>query len=232
MPDDSLAMLSLHRSKHSSSMETLGPAISNPDCYPTFGPKPLAAALAELEQARARGEFPGKKRLAAVRRTALAIDAAAEERAAAPPAALVAGAAVRVRGTAVAGVVGRVTGERVEVLVRDKRIWVEASACKPAVGPAAEPAADVEVTAEELPPAELKLIGLTQEEARERLEGFLDHAMLAGTAHVRVVHGHGTGTLRRLVREVLAHHPAVTRFEHPPQYRGGTGVTEADLEAR
>jgi DNA mismatch repair protein MutS2 len=191
----------------------------------------LAAALAELEQARARGEFPGKKRVAAVRRTALAVDADAEDRAAAP-AALAAGATVRVRGTAAAGVVGRVAGERVEVLVGDKRLWVEAAACEPVAGPAVQPVGNVRVTVEELPPAELKLIGLTQEEARERLEGFLDHAMLAGAGHVRVVHGHGTGTLRRMVREVLAHHPAVTRFEHPPQHRGGTGVTEADLEAR
>ena len=84
----------------------------------------------------------------------------------------------------------------------------------------------------EAPPAELKLIGMTQDEARDELERFLDRALLSGITHVRVVHGHGTGTLRKVVREVLAEHPAVAHFAHPPQYRGGTGVTEAELESR
>jgi dsDNA-specific endonuclease/ATPase MutS2 len=33
-----------------------------------------------------------------------------------------------------------------------------------------------------------------------------------------------------MVRDVLEHHPAVARFLHPPQQRGGTGVTEVELE--
>jgi DNA mismatch repair protein MutS2 len=49
---------------------------------------------------------------------------------------------------------------------------------------------------------------------------------------VRVVHGHGTGALRKVVREVLSSHPVVAHFAHPPQHRGGTGVTEAELDSR
>jgi len=189
----------------------------------------LAAALVELEQARARGEFPGKRRLAAVRRTAIDIG---PERPHQPEPAepLAVGATVRLAGTAAAGRVVRVAGQRVELLVNDKRIWVEAGACE-ATSPAEVAATSgVEVAASEAPPTELNLIGMAQDEAREAVERFLDRALAAGVVHVRIVHGHGTGTLRRVVREVLAHHPAVARFSHPPQFRGGTGATEAELD--
>ena len=189
----------------------------------------LAAALAELELARSRGEFPGKKRLAAVRRTAL--DLSPEERLPLRPAEpFAAGATVRLLGLGSTGQVQRVVGGRVEVLVNGKRLWVEAGACEP-VAPAPErPAGEVVLEVGEAPAAELKLIGMTQEAAREEVEQFLDRALVSGVGHVRIVHGHGTGALRRVVREVLSHHPAVARFAHPPQFRGGTGVTEAELD--
>ena len=189
----------------------------------------LAAALAELEQARARGEFPGKKRVAALRRSALDIE---PEHPAPPERAdpLAPGATVRLIDMASTGQVQRVAGDRVEVLVNDKRLWVETGACEPVAAPAPSRAGDVEVAAVEAPASELKLIGMTREEAREEVERFLDRALLSGIGHVRIVHGHGTGTLRRAVREVLAHHPAVAHFDHPPQFRGGTGVTEAELD--
>ena len=53
---------------------------------------------------------------------------------------------------------------------------------------------------------------------------------MGGVRRVRIVHGHGTGTLRRMVQEFLKSHPAVVNFAHPPQNRGGTGVTEVELE--
>jgi len=189
----------------------------------------LAAALAELEQARDRGEFPGKKRVAAVRRVAL--DLEAEEQAPPGPShPFEPGATVRLIGMTSTGQVQRVVGERVEVLVKDKRLWVETSACEPVAPPATSTTGGVEVAVGEAPPAELKLIGMTQEAARDELERFLDRALVSGVGHVRIVHGHGTGTLRRVVREVLTNHPAVARFGHPPQFRGGTGVTEAELD--
>lgn len=189
----------------------------------------LATALATLEQARTRGEFPGKKRVAAMRRTALDLEPERPsplERA--EP--LIPGATVRLIGMASTGKVQRVAGDRVEVLVKDKRLWVEAGACEPVAPPAAPTTGEVEVAVFQAPPAEIKLIGMTQEEARDEVERFLDRALVSGIGHVRIVHGHGTGALRRAVREVLAHHPAVAHFTHPPQFRGGTGVTEVELD--
>jgi DNA mismatch repair protein MutS2 len=188
----------------------------------------LDGALSELRLARERGEFPGKKRQAAIRHAALDLAPPEEEgQAGAPPPV---GAWVRLRGGTTMGGVSRVVGDRVELSVDGKRVWVELSACELVPGPPPAKRVETAVSAEGEPAPELKLIGLTQEEAREELERFLDRALLAGTRSVRVVHGHGSGALRRVVSEVLAHHPGVARHSHPPQARGGTGVTEAELE--
>jgi DNA mismatch repair protein MutS2 len=188
----------------------------------------LAVVLDELAAARARGEMPGKRRLASLRHDALTLP---EEPAptVAPPE-LAAGARVRLRGSTAIGTVAQVLGDRLELRIGTKRVWVATADCEETAGPAAAPGAAVVVTEAATPPEELRLLGMTGEQAREELERFLDRALLAGTRRVRVVHGHGSGTLRRVVRDVLERHPAVARFVHPPQQRGGTGVTEVELE--
>ncbi|MGE5234771.1 MAG: endonuclease MutS2 [Acidobacteriota bacterium] len=190
----------------------------------------LAAALAELQAARARGELPGRRRVAAVR--AAAFDLGDEEESTTAPAlGLAPGVRVRVLGTGAEGTVGRIIGDRVEVQLGGKRVWVARNGCEVCqTGPPAPPPPAPALVEGGTEPEELKLIGLTEEEARESLDQFLDRALLGGLRRVRVVHGHGSGTLRRMVREVLAAHPAVISFSHPPQFRGGTGVTEAELE--
>lgn len=187
----------------------------------------LQEALAELEAARARGEMPGRRKLATVRYRALHLEDG-EAGPAIPPPRLEPGAAVRVGGAE--GVVNKVAGDRVEVQLGSKRLWVEAGACQLVLAPARARVATSVAAGETATPAELKLIGLTREEAREALERFLDQALVSGLRTVRIVHGHGTGALRRMVREELRAHPAVSHFAHPPQERGGTGVTEAALE--
>ena len=50
---------------------------------------------------------------------------------------------------------------------------------------------------------------LDGEAAREEVERYLDRAHAAGVGQVRIVHGHGTGALRRMVTDVCRTHPAV-----------------------
>jgi DNA mismatch repair protein MutS2 len=76
---------------------------------------------------------------------------------------------------------------------------------------------------------ELNLIGKTSAEAQGEIERFLDTAMLAEVYRVRIVHGHGTGVLRRLVQEMLGTHPAVAAFHAAPQNEGGAGATIVEL---
>ncbi|MDQ3745941.1 MAG: Smr/MutS family protein, partial [Acidobacteriota bacterium] len=82
----------------------------------------------------------------------------------------------------------------------------------------------------EAPDAELNLIGRTTDEAREELDKFLDEAYLHGHAHVRVIHGHGTGALRRAVAELLRQHPHVAAFDLAPENQGGAGATVVNLK--
>lgn len=76
---------------------------------------------------------------------------------------------------------------------------------------------------------EINLIGRTVDEATEELEKYLDRAFLAGLPRVRIIHGHGSGILRRGVREFLKGHPHVATFTEAPQNEGGQGATLVEL---
>ena len=77
---------------------------------------------------------------------------------------------------------------------------------------------------------ELMLIGRTRDEARDLVERYVDDAFLAGLASVRLVHGKGTGALRKAVRELLAAHPLVDSFRDGEPSEGGAGATVAMLK--
>ena len=79
------------------------------------------------------------------------------------------------------------------------------------------------------PPSSLHLRGWRAEEALQELEKYLDQATLAHLGKVRIVHGKGTGVLRRLVRERLRHHPLVSGYRSGSPEEGGEGVTIVDL---
>lgn len=84
-------------------------------------------------------------------------------------------------------------------------------------------------TSEAHTPSELNVIGQRADEAVEAVDKFLDAASLAGTSHLRIVHGHGTGALRRAIGELLKDHPHVARFAAAPQDQGGSGATLVEL---
>jgi DNA mismatch repair protein MutS2 len=78
--------------------------------------------------------------------------------------------------------------------------------------------------------AEINVIGTTAEDARERVDEFLDRAFVAGRFRLRVIHGHGKGILRKTLHEFLASHPHVERFYAAPPQEGGTGATIVELK--
>jgi DNA mismatch repair protein MutS2 len=78
-------------------------------------------------------------------------------------------------------------------------------------------------------PLEIEVRGWRVAEVEEVLDPYLNDAYLAGLPFVRIIHGKGTGTLRRVVREFLANHPLVASFEGAPDRDGGEGVTIAHL---
>jgi DNA mismatch repair protein MutS2 len=72
---------------------------------------------------------------------------------------------------------------------------------------------------------ELKLLGLTFDEAQPLIDEFLDDAFLAGLHTLRIVHGKGTGALRGKVREYLKRRKQVISLETALPNEGGSGVT-------
>jgi len=78
---------------------------------------------------------------------------------------------------------------------------------------------------------DINVIGLTVEEATARVDKFLDNAALAGKSRVRIIHGHGTGALRRGLAAFLAEHPLVERHQAEDEERGGTAITIVELKS-
>lgn len=78
--------------------------------------------------------------------------------------------------------------------------------------------------------AEILLLGRTTDEARDLVEQYLDDAFMAGLPRVRLIHGKGTGALRKAVRDLLAAHPLVGSYRDGEPSEGGAGATVALLK--
>jgi len=76
---------------------------------------------------------------------------------------------------------------------------------------------------------EIDLRGFDRPEAISAMDQFLDRAVLQGLPSVRIVHGKGTGVLRRTIQEYLTSHPSVASHRLGDHGEGGSGVTIAKL---
>jgi DNA mismatch repair protein MutS2 len=72
---------------------------------------------------------------------------------------------------------------------------------------------------------EIDLRGMTMDEAEPVLERYLDQAYLIGLKRVRIVHGKGTGALRKKVNDYLKIHPKVENTRFGAWNEGDLGVT-------
>lgn len=80
--------------------------------------------------------------------------------------------------------------------------------------------------------SKLTLIGQRVEDALPLLDRFIDDALLYNLKQVEVVHGSGTGRLRRAVREFLAKEQGVAAFYAAPAEQGGENITIVELNGR
>ena len=76
---------------------------------------------------------------------------------------------------------------------------------------------------------ELRLRRLTVDEALPRLDRYLNTAFMEGLPSVRIVHGKGTGVLRKAVHKALVEHPLVKSFRLGSCGEGDFGVTIVEL---
>lgn len=72
---------------------------------------------------------------------------------------------------------------------------------------------------------ELDIRGLNIEEARVKIDKYIDDVVIAGLHEVSIIHGKGTGALRKGVHEFLSKHPHVKSFRLGKYGEGETGVT-------
>ncbi|MBZ5698007.1 MAG: Smr/MutS family protein [Acidobacteriia bacterium] len=150
---------------------------------------------------------------------------------------LVPGARVRVRGLPTPVTLRRRDDTSAEVEAGPLRMKVALTDITAVVEkePPAKPALPRGVTVRTQPAAEpvgeeINLIGCTVEEATRRVDKFLDQAALAGSSQVRLIHGHGTGALRRGLAEFLKTHPLVESIRAEADDRGGTAITVVELK--
>ncbi|HXN53127.1 MAG TPA: endonuclease MutS2 [Candidatus Acidoferrum sp.] len=150
------------------------------------------------------------------------------------------GARIRVRGFNKAVIFRRLDGASAEIEAGPLRMKVAVDEIvsiergTPSAGPASVTSASVSVRSqrgEGEPTEEINLIGSTVEQATERVDKFLDDAALAHIPRVRIIHGHGTGALRKGLGEFLKTHPLVARQSFETEERGGKAVTVVELRS-
>jgi dsDNA-specific endonuclease/ATPase MutS2 len=69
-------------------------------------------------------------------------------------------------------------------------------------------------------------------EVRTLVADYVDACARAGIEQIRIIHGKGTGALRRIVHGVLERHPLVVAFRLAGEGEGGWGATLATLRPR
>jgi DNA mismatch repair protein MutS2 len=77
--------------------------------------------------------------------------------------------------------------------------------------------------------SELKVIGLSADDALDQVDRFIDKAFLTGIENIRIIHGHGKGILRKAIAKHLSTHQQVERFSLAPPEKGGGGATLVEL---
>jgi DNA mismatch repair protein MutS2 len=139
---------------------------------------------------------------------------------------------VELSGQGIRGQLLSVEGERAWIQRGSLRFEVPHAALRRVEAALVTPRIDVRIqpSADDVRP-EISLLGLRAKQAVDELQHFLDRAAQAHHPSVRIIHGVGSGALRRAVSDYLATSPYCTGFRHADPRDGGAGVTVVDLAA-
>lgn len=140
------------------------------------------------------------------------------------------GDAVFVTTLGTEAIVRAVTGPKIDVEFRGKRMRVSVGDLRRGSSPAPQPSVPTRSAPARTSASELVLIGSTVDDALERAAKFLDDALLTDERRLRVVHGHGTGRLREALRAYFREHPLVASVTPAPDHEGGGGATIVELK--
>lgn len=145
------------------------------------------------------------------------------------------GSKVTVGGLGLEGIVISIDGNRAEIDVRGKRVHAKVKELRVIGGPPSKKSpAKVRVNVELKPRegmlSEVNVIGMTVDQAVDRVSRFLDDTLVTDLQEVRIVHGHGTGQLRKGIAAFLKTHPQVEKYYAAPDNQGGGGATIVELK--
>jgi DNA mismatch repair protein MutS2 len=152
------------------------------------------------------------------------------------------GARLRVRGFSKPVVLRRIEGSTAEIeagplrmkIAVDEIIGIESATPDSTSNKSATPGKNVTVSSSSSgsPAAgEINVIGMRVEEATELVDKYLDEAALANRPCVRIIHGHGTGALRKGLGEFLKGHPLVAKSSFETEEQGGKAITVVELRS-
>jgi DNA mismatch repair protein MutS2 len=156
----------------------------------------------------------------------------------------VVGARVSVGGLGLEGTIVAIQGNQAEIDVRGKKLRAPlkglqvVAGASPAAGSAPRVVAggtsrvrvNVDLQPREGLLSEVNVIGSTVDQAIDQLARFLDETLVTDQQQIRIVHGHGTGQLRRGIAAYLKEHPLVANFYPAPREQGGDGATIVELK--
>ena len=148
------------------------------------------------------------------------------------------GSKVTVGGLGLEGIVVSIDGNRAEIDVRGKRINAKVKELRVISGPPSASATarqgrvrvNVDLKPREGMLSELNVIGMTVDQAIDRVSRYLDDTLVTDLQQVRIVHGHGTGQLRKGIAAFLKSHPLVEKYYAAPDNQGGGGATIVELK--
>ncbi|WP_457621997.1 endonuclease MutS2 [Persephonella sp.] len=142
------------------------------------------------------------------------------------------GDTVKLKGKNTVGEVISVREDKANVNFNGIKIWVRLSELEKVEKKTRESSKKFRIKKSVTPVGkpELKLIGKTKEEALKELSDFMDRAIIEGFTTVRIIHGYGSGILRKVVREYLDKLPYSISYEDAPYHEGGMGVTVVHIK--
>ncbi|MCC6754541.1 MAG: Smr/MutS family protein [Saprospiraceae bacterium] len=144
------------------------------------------------------------------------------------------GSEVIMISSGVQGTVSRVSNEMAEVTTDKFTLFVpisELAHAKPKKAVSSKASSKSVASASELSIKPLlDLRGIPVEDALKELETYIDKVILSNFKEVRVLHGKGTGALRRAVLQWVRKNKFIISFRHPDDADGGNGVTILSLQ--
>ena len=201
--------------------------------------KELKSAIALLQKAGMREAMGVRRRVREIKKdlaSALESPVQPENRGVRPSAE---GQLVRLRSLGSSGTLVRIKdqGRRAEVQMGPKRVEVDMESLELLTTEGGEGKRTTKMQGirifrqdPETYEQRLHLVGLRVEEALPLLDKAIDRAIMDGCSQIHVVHGHGTGRLRKAVQDFLSAHSVVKGFRAENQSAGGTGVTVVELK--